>query len=139
MPKRNMTKFRIDEVAGVDVPAQESAVVAIMKRDSNHDIAAAKGSTIRKQDAALLTSESNGHQHGINHDHWDEVTYVAYGYGNGHEHTHPMTPDFTIGMSNGHSHVIQTDTIAQILVLKKETVMEPIKKMDGETMDAMIE
>jgi hypothetical protein len=34
MPAGVMTKFRIEELSGVDKPAQEGAVVAIMKRDS---------------------------------------------------------------------------------------------------------
>lgn len=37
MGKRIMRKFRIDELSGVDVPAQEGARVTIMKRDSAQD------------------------------------------------------------------------------------------------------
>lgn len=36
-PKRIMHKFRIDEISGVDVPAQEGARVTIMKRDDSGD------------------------------------------------------------------------------------------------------
>ena len=113
--RRIMKEFRIDEISGVDRPAQTTATVAIMKRrtDDNDD-------GIEKR--ALLTTATDGHTHLI----IDEVGPAARAMGGrtdyvdssdgGRGHSHPwiLDPDsgaITIGMAAGHVHTAMASWI----------------------------
>ncbi len=63
LKRRKMLAFKIDEISGVDNPAQEGARVAIMKRDDGPTDPTPR--KVQKRIASLLTSEQDGHQHGI--------------------------------------------------------------------------
>ena len=105
--KRNiMRDFRIDEISGVDVPAQQGATVAVMKR--------ADPSEVKKYGNVMaLTTESEGHQHGI--ETWGgycecEGMKLSVDYSSdteGNSHTHPLVSNpLAIGASIGHTHDI---------------------------------
>lgn len=109
MTKRNiMRAFKIAEISGVDVPAQEGAKALIMKR-------APKSDAVAKN--AALTNAVNGHTHMI------VLSYPPESYGyNGElnagttswdaDHCHPWvrTEDGTvvIGEAKGHTHEVAT-------------------------------
>lgn len=91
--RRKMHKFQLNEISAVDRPAQGEATVSIMKR---HVMKNAK-----------LTTEDNGHQHGID--------FYDYECGNTHgsttyqdEHSHPwiinQSGELVIGVADGHTH-----------------------------------
>lgn len=111
MTKRNiMRAFKIAEISGVDVPAQEGAKAVIMKR------AEVKEGEKPVQKNAALTTAVNGHSHMI------VLSYPleSYAYANGEinagstswdaDHCHPWvrTEDGTIviGEAKGHTHEI---------------------------------
>lgn len=113
--KRIFGKFRMDEISPVDVPAQEGAVISIMKRRQSGE----PPQRVSKRSA--MTDAVDGHSHTVLLDFGDgERTSgsTSYGYmpgvdneyGNGH--THPWLMDeegnITIGESSGHTHTIQT-------------------------------
>lgn len=105
-----MRSFRMDEISGVDDPAQVGAVAVIMKRNGTPTEEIAK--------RAWLTDSVDGHAHLL-----DDVSYegrlryagetswsVAESDKDNRGHSHPwvMNADgsVTIGMADGHSHVI---------------------------------
>lgn len=59
-----MRSLKIDEISGVDVPAQQGAVALIMKRKDDVDPKAKRASQTANIDkAAVLTSPEDGHSH----------------------------------------------------------------------------
>ena len=140
--KRIMREFRIDEVSGVDNPAQEGARVAIMKRaepkgdippDGSYSLTLDTSelenvvkSEIRKgmgDLADLLTSEEEGHQHGIGVSRCDgEIAYyVSYASGPDDEagHSHPLARSdsgYVLGVVAGHTHTTGQETISQAVL-----------------------
>lgn len=101
--KRNiMRAFKIAEISGVDVPAQEGARVAIMKRAPGVNAGPV-------QKAAALTTSVDGHSHMLH------VSYDGMEYNSGqtsweNDHSHPWvrTADgmVVIGEARGHTHEV---------------------------------
>ena len=140
--KRIMREFRIDEISGVDNPAQEGARVAIMKRAEPKGDISPDGSYSLTLDtselenmlksemqkgmgdlADLLTSEEEGHQHGIGVSRCDgEIAYyVSYASGPDDEagHSHPLARSdsgYVLGVVAGHTHTIDQETISQAIL-----------------------
>ena len=142
-PKRRiMRAFKINEISGVDNPAQEGARVAIMKRAEpapNEPARKAAGDLV---DA--LTSETEGHQHGINlrvHDGELSIT-VMYALSEGAEtsHDHPIVRtedgEYLVGTVAGHTHTIDQEAMNRALLAlmtKHETVGTGDKTMTDKT------
>jgi hypothetical protein len=103
MTKRNiMRAFKIAEISGVDVPAQEGARVAIMKRAPG-----VKADPVQK--AAALTMSVDGHSHMLH------VSYDGMEYNSGqtsweNDHSHPWVRmedgSIVVGEVKGHTHNI---------------------------------
>lgn len=101
--KRNiMRAFKIAEISGVDVPAQEGARVAILKRAPGQS-----GDPVNK--AAALTTSVEGHSH-IMHVSYDGMDYNSGQTSWDNDHSHPWvrTPDgmIVIGEAKGHTHEV---------------------------------
>lgn len=112
MKRRIMHKFKIDEISAVDRPAQRPAVADIMKRESAKT---EKGDTVD-----LLTSVTDGHQHGIRIRHCEHEglqVYVMYAAGtdendHGHDHLLVIGADGTVTVSQNHGHTHEVDSAA---------------------------
>ena len=126
--KRIMREFRIDEISGVDNPAQEGARVAVMKRDDSTPTT----DRLAQKMADLLTGEEDGHQHGVTIRRGDGEAplwiYVDSSYGELEDsgHNHPITRDpdgqYVLGVVAGHTHTIDQETMSRAvlaLVTKK--------------------
>ena len=140
--KRVLREFRIDEISGVDRPAQEGAHVAIMKRADPED--GADDRMLKCVTAAIaMTGEAEDHQHGIGLDSEGNYSglYVGYGYlTDGTEHFHPITRSpLAIGMSAGHTHDVDAAAIASVVMEKGDVDMaEQTTKQDEQpTMEAI--
>ena len=141
--KRIMREFRIDEISGVDNPAQEGARVAIMKRaeprennlpDGTYPLAlntAVLENVVKREIqkgmgdlADLLTSEEEGHQHGISIGTYEGSVEIRVMYSQGPEaeasHDHPVvrSPEgqYTLGMVAGHTHAIDQEAMSGALL-----------------------
>lgn len=127
MKRRIMRAFKIDEISAVDRPAQQGATADIMKRDTQADADAkvGKGDTVE-----LLTSSTNGHQHGIRIRHCDHEglqVYVMYAAGtdendHGHDHVLVIGPDGTVTMSENHGHTHEVDSEALQMAIMRSTM-----------------
>lgn len=135
-PKRNrMNAFKINEISGVTGPAQEPATVAILKRRDDaptlDDSKKAKKSKQARKLADLLTGETNGHQHGVEVEVYDERVSIWVGHsmseGSEGSHSHPVTKNedgvFVLGMNDGHTHELDQEAILERI--------PPIAKDDG--------
>ena len=148
MPRKIiLRKIEIDEISGVDNPAQEGARMVIMKR--------AEGKTQKGAGdlADLLTSEVEGHQHGINFSVYDSELsiYVGYAAGNGeydtgHYHAIVRNSDGTYALSvvAGHTHTVDQGDMSQaVLALlaknKKKGVTMPENKSSDQPLDKQLE
>lgn len=113
MSKKNiMRRFKIEEISGVDRPAQKEAKALIMKRDSSED------DPLAKNMKAALTTEFEGHTHLVPLvypypyiENEGEIELERSGmtlYGHGHDHPWVLLEngDIVIGMANGHTHNI---------------------------------
>ena len=141
--KRIMQEFRINEISSVDSPAQEEARVAIMKRaeprennlpDGTYPLAldtAVLENVVRSEIqkgmgdlADLLTSEEEGHQHGISIGTYEGSVEIRVLYSQGPEaeasHDHPVvrSPEgqYTLGMVAGHTHAIDQEAMSGALL-----------------------
>ena len=154
MPKRIMREFRIDEISGVDNPAQEGARVAILKRAESPggtyplvvDAAALENVVKREIQkgmgdlADLLTGEEEGHQHGIGVGAYEGSVEVRVMYSQGPEtgasHDHPVvrSPEgqYTLGVVAGHTHAIDQEAMSRA-VLALVTKTEGDKPMTTQT------
>ena len=132
MPRRRiMQEFRINEISSVDSPAQEDARVAILKRDEpsakKHGVEKGMGDL-----ADLLTSEEEGHQHGISIGAYEGSVEIRVMYSQGPEaeasHNHPVvrSPEgqYTLGMVAGHTHAIDQEAMSGAL-------LAPVTKTEG--------
>ncbi|MEE8609006.1 MAG: hypothetical protein V3S55_15485 [Nitrospiraceae bacterium] len=118
-PKKRtiMRALKINEISGVDVPAQEGAKVIIMKRND----------VTKDMDAVvLLTGVEEGHSHEV------RIFRGATGGSTGfslkpetegkdstnHDHPWIMTAqgEIIIGMNDGHSHEVEADQFTQALM-----------------------
>ena len=118
--KRNiMRAFKINEISGVDNPAQAGARATIMKRATPAEIKKHRGDLV-----SVLTSETEGHQHGIRiwHDEGETGMYISYGYAEGDEHGHDhaiardATGNFVLGITRGHTHTIDTAAVSTLIL-----------------------
>ena len=135
-----MREFRIDEVSCVDNPAQEGARVAIMKRAKPP----AEKPTAEKgmgDLADLLTSEEEGHQHGIGvSKHEGEVVYfVSYTSGPNDDvgHSHPLArhdDGYALGVAAGHTHTISQEALGRA-VLALVTKNKGVESMTDKSTD----
>ena len=129
MPRKViLRKIEINEISGVDNPAQEGARMVIMKR--------ADGKTEKGAGdlADLLTSEEEGHQHGINFSVYDSELsiYVSYASGTGEDdtgHYHSIVRNadgtYTLAVVAGHTHTVdQGDMSAAVLALLSKNKKE---------------
>ena len=144
MPRRRiMQEFRINEISSVDSPAQEGARVAIMKRaeprennlpDGTYPLAldtAVLENVVKREIqkgmgdlADLLTSEEEGHQHGISIGAYEGSVEIRVMYSQGPEaeasHDHPVvrSPEgqYTLGMVAGHTHAIDQEAMSGALL-----------------------
>ena len=123
--KRIMREFRIDEISGVDNPAQEGARVAVMKRDDGEAQSPLRPAQKGIGDLAdLLTGEEAGHQHGIAVSRYDnQVAFsVSYGFGpdeeRGHDHPIARAADgqYVLGVVAGHPHTIDQDAMGRAVL-----------------------
>ena len=120
--KRIMREFRIDEISGVDNPAQEGARVAVMKRDASTPTT----DRLAQKMADLLTSEEDGHQHGVTIRRgageaplWIYVDSSSGEMENSH-HDHPIARDpdgqYVLGVIAGHTHTIDQETMSRAVL-----------------------
>lgn len=111
--KRNiMEEFELDEISGVDFPAQAGARVTIMKRGLPTD---EDGEPTAKR--LRLLSDEDGHTHLIDDSEDGGTTSYEHSPGEDMGHSHPWVRNddgsISIGMSDGHSHnVIQKSDTA---------------------------
>ena len=129
MSKRNkMAEFRMGEISGCPRPAQEPALAVIMKR-ANRAPAGGGGSegtrvTLQKDMADLLTSETDGHQHGVvvSRSNGRLSVYVTYAKGpddeTSHSHAIARSADglYMLATDAGHTHSIDQAAMAQALI-----------------------
>ena len=128
-PKRRiMRAFKINEISGVDDPAQEGARVAIMKRAEPQQASLFRDSDDTRKAASdladLLTSEENGHQHGIRVRVYDGELMItvmyAMGTDNEHSHDHPIVRmpggEYVLGTIAGHTHTIDQEAVNQVVL-----------------------
>ena len=98
MPRKNVIRsLKINEISGVDNPAQEGARVSIMKRNEpqQKSLFGPSGDVQKYYGdlADLLTSETDGHQHGINVERRDNGTSFHVSYAKGLEdESQPRSP-----------------------------------------------
>lgn len=99
-----MRELRINEISAVDVPAQEGARKAIMKRATAQDI---PENRVAKK--ACLTTAVDGHSHLVSLD-WGngEMNSGETSYSDGHSHPWVRTEDgkIKIGEARGHTHEV---------------------------------
>lgn len=122
MKRRIMRAFKIDEISAVDRPAQQGATADIMKRDSAKT---EKGDTVE-----LLTSATDGHQHGIRIRHCPHdglQVYVMYAAGtdendHGHDHVLLIGQDGTVTVSENHGHTHEVESAALQQAIMRSTM-----------------
>ena len=131
MPRKAVIQsLKLNEISGVDNPAQEGARVSIMKRNG---IRPQQKSLFGPADdvhkgygdlADVLTSETDGHQHGIDVDRRDNAVafYVSWAQGPEDEngHSHPIVRNaqgqYELGVVSGHTHTIDQEGIASAVL-----------------------
>lgn len=103
--------FRIDELSGVDKPAQEGAVQSIIKRAPGDD----RPSLRKGRSAPIMTSVEDGHTHLI----WlwadDAGGYASMQYAPDadHPHDHPWVMkngSIVVGEDSGHTHEVPMES-----------------------------
>ena len=142
--KRIMRKFTINEISGVDVPAQTGARALIMKRDDR----AHHPGTVKKDDVVeIVTGIANGHQHGINirkYSDGDLSLYVNYALAEGDEatHDHALVRDgdggYTVSQNSGHTHTIDSAALnAAIVAVIQKAGKQEDTDMDSKELEAL--
>lgn len=136
MSKHKKTKLldiTIDELSGVDHPAQEHAKVLLMKRKNMSEEFAKRG--------VWLTTSVDGHSHlvGITPAGAGDTSWsVAEGDEHGHDHPWVKNEDgsFTVGDASGHTHAVIIPTeVEKADASASKTVGLPDKdNTQGETM-----
>lgn len=99
--KTVMESFFLDEISGVDKPAQEGARVLLMKRDDGEE-------DLLKAEGLMLTSDEKGHSHLLNAAEDGGTTSNNTSSGAEFGHSHPWIKktdgSVMIGAAEGHSH-----------------------------------
>lgn len=106
--RRIMRVLKINEISGVDVPAQQGATAPIMKR---HDAAPDNSEQNQVVKRAALSTEVDGHVHVLYLDHGlGELNAGETSWSNGHSHPWVRRSDgsIEIGMASGHTHDVAT-------------------------------
>ena len=147
MPRRRITAFKINEISGVDTPAQEGATVVLMKRADG-----AKGRSANRQIekgslVSALTGETNGHQHGIEVSRHDKNVHMwvswakSVGSEDGHSHDLTRNEDGTYSVStvDGHTHSIDSDAVESALAELTKAGDDPMPKTAEELQTALDE
>ena len=142
--RRRMAKFTINELSGVDVPAQSGAQALILKRHTPDDPAAAtrKGTVVQ-----AATDTTDGHQHGIEISVYDNRTHlwltsaVSKGADTSHDHQLIMgaTGAYTVSENAGHTHTIDDAALNAVIataVAKSEPQPEG-HDVDQKELDAL--
>ena len=125
--RRRMLAFKINEISGVDNPAQEGARVLIMKRaepvvpGANPEKTEKAGGDI----VGAVTGITDGHQHGLRlyiHDSEASI-HVMYAQADGeegHGHDHAIIKDdsgnYAISMNAGHTHTLDSNALSGALL-----------------------
>ncbi len=155
MPKKILDKIRIDEISAVDIPAQEGARMAIMKRGAPGDKGSGGGQDFSK--GAALTTSEDGHAHLIREKDFDGVVVNAgetsYQTSGGAEsgHSHPWIRledgSLVIGESDGHTHQIAAiaakrsnqgePDMSKSVEKQLEEALAEIEKMKGDATTAL--
>jgi hypothetical protein len=102
--KRIMRALKINEISGVDRPAQQGALAMIMKRNDSEP---QDQETVEKR--AMLTASTDGHTHLVFVENgWGELNAGSTDYTNGHTHPWIRTESgqIVIGEAMGHVHAI---------------------------------
>ena len=153
MPRKNVIRsLKLNEISGVDNPAQEGARAAIMKRadprqkwfsfETDGDVQKGYGDL-----ADLLTSENDGHQHGITVDRRSDGISFDISYAKGPEdesgHYHPIARDaqgqYELGVVSGHTHAIDQELMGRvILALVTKDKGAPTMEHTKETLEAAL-
>lgn len=103
--KTIMESFHIDEISGVDRPAQEGARALLIKRADDEEDAFEK---MLKSAGLMLTSDEKGHSHLV--DSMEDGGTTSHNKASGAEfgHSHPWVKktdgSIQIGMADGHGH-----------------------------------
>ena len=128
MPRKNVIRsLKINEISGVDNPAQEGARVSIMKREPRQKLLFGPADDVQKYYgdlAGLLTSEIDGHQHGISVERRDNETSFHVSYTKGLEdeshHDHPIARNaqgqYVLGKVSGHTHTIDQEAMGSAIL-----------------------
>lgn len=102
--KRIMRALKINEISGVDRPAQQGALAMIMKRNDSEP---QNQETVEKR--AMLTASMDGHTHLVFVENgWGELNAGSTDYTNGHTHPWIRTESgqIVIGEAMGHTHAM---------------------------------
>ena len=121
--KRIMRKFRINEISGVDVPAQAGARALIMKRHARAASGLEPQDDVSKDLVQLATGATNGHQHGIRVRRYSDGEidiYCAYAMGedgdSSHNHGIVVTDGgYSVLENAGHTHSLDSATLAAVI------------------------
>lgn len=130
MARHELYDLEIHEWSGVGAPAHKPAKAAIMKRRDKQappkQPTPKAGEPIQKELAALLTSETDGHQHGISIQRYSGSGRVeiwcTYAQGpddeSGHTHAIAKEPSgsYVLSMTAGHTHTIKDTEMASALL-----------------------
>lgn len=113
--RRRMKKFRLDEIAAVDFPAQSPALAVLLKRrDAGEPVVSKNGVP------GVMTSAEEGHVHLV----WLEGRIGTTSWGKsdasdgGHDHPWILNPDgsITIGMAEGHEHTVDSTAVFEAII-----------------------
>lgn len=121
-PRRRMTKFTIDELSAVDVPAQEGARALILKRAEDHLEKFPEENRV----VGVLTSTVNGHAHLVWLHPGDRAGLTSSARGPGEEddwHDHPwILKDgvIIIGENDGHPHSVDPQDVLEVVFSKND-------------------
>jgi len=130
--KRKMIKFRIDELAAVDMPAQAGAQALLMKRAEVEKV----------YRVVLLTTEAQGHVHGVylyGDGDLGGTTSEATSKGATSDHEHAWTMDamgvLTIGASAGHTHTVDVQQLLGAMMVLGKGLAAPEPVLDNQQVD----
>lgn len=112
--RRRMDKFELDEISFVNRPAQEHATAALIK--SNQEELEKNGDLV-----SVLTGSTDGHQHGITINVYEDEMFVSVQYAmsgedeRSHDHVIVRGADgsFVVSENDGHTHDLDQEAMRQ--------------------------